>query len=147
MARKISKDKGSKTPNKVVHKIGAIILKERQILVVKKNFSGRVEYIIPGGKQEVGETDRQTLIRELEEELGIKLLKHDFFGHFEEMAIFENIPLVMDVYLAKIDGSPAPRSEIKGYLWVDRNYSQNGVKLGTVLSRHVIPRLIEMDLM
>ena len=129
---------------KSIFKIGAIILNEKhQLLVVRKIFKDRVDFIIPGGRQEPGEKDEQTLKRELMEELGVKVKSHKFFGRFEELAIFENIPLVMNVYLVSIDGEPKARSEIKDVVWVDRNYKDKGYALGTVLSKHVIPILVE----
>ena len=127
-----------------IFKIGAIILNDKhQLLVVRKTYEDRVDYIIPGGRQESGETDEQTLKRELDEELGVKVKSYSYFGRFEELAIFENVPLVMNVYRVKIEGKPKARSEIKDVVWVDRDYENKGYILGTVLSKHVIPRLVE----
>lgn len=126
-----------------IFKIGAIILNEnKQILVVRKIFKDRVDFIIPGGRQEAGENDEQTLTRELQEELGVKLVSMSFFGRFEEVSIFENIPLIMHVYEAEIAGTPNPQSEIKECVWVSRDYQSEGYALGTVLSKHVIPHLV-----
>lgn len=126
-----------------IYKVGAIILNdEKQILVVRKIFKDRTEFIIPGGRQEKGETDEQTLVRELKEELGVSVDAFSFFGKFNEQAIFEDVPLVMSVYRVEIEGQPSPQSEIKEYVWVGRNYEQEGYLLGSVLSKHVIPSLV-----
>ncbi|HZS42601.1 MAG TPA: NUDIX domain-containing protein [Candidatus Paceibacterota bacterium] len=126
-----------------IYKVGAIIFNDRkQILVVRKLFKDRTEFIIPGGKQEKDENDEQTLSRELKEELGISVKAFSFFGRFNEQAIFENIPLVMSVYYVDIDGQPSPQSEIKEYVWIDRDYKSKGYLLGSVLSKHIIPTLI-----
>lgn len=134
-----------------VYKVGAIILNDKkQILVVRKTFKDRTEFIIPGGRQEKGETDEQTLVRELMEELGIAVSSFSFFGRFSEQAIFEDIPLVMSVYRVEIEGQPSLQSEIKEYVWIDRDYEQKGYLLGSVLSKHVVPSLIsngEMQLL
>jgi 8-oxo-dGTP diphosphatase len=126
-----------------IYKVGAIILNDKkQILVVRKIFKDRTEFIIPGGKQEQYENDEQTLYRELKEELDVSVRMFSFLGKFSELAVFENIPLIMSVYQVEIGRQPVPRSEIKEYVWVDRNYQDKGYLLGSVLSKHVIPALV-----
>src|SRR5436190_4373503 len=126
-----------------IYKVGALIFNEKkQLLVVRKLFNNRREFIIPGGKQENDENDQQTLIRELKEELGVSIKSSYFFGKFEGQAVFENIPLVMNIYQVEIDGQPSPQSEIQECLWIDRNYEANGCMVGLVLSKQVIPTLI-----
>jgi 8-oxo-dGTP diphosphatase len=130
--------------NQGIYKVGAIILNDKkELLVVRKHYKDRLDYIIPGGKQEKGENDRQTLLRELQEELAIHVTIYEYFGKYEEVAIFENIPIVISVYQVKIEGEPQAHSEIKDLVWIDRNYHTKGYILGTVLSKHVIPSLIE----
>ncbi len=126
-----------------LYKVGAVILNhERQLLVVRKVFKDRVEFIIPGGKPEPQEDDERTLRRELLEELGVRVTTWLFFGQFTDQAIFENVPLVMNVYQVEIDGQPSPQSEIKECVWVDRQYQDKGYSLGSILSKYVIPTLI-----
>ena len=141
------KKEGDMSQAAKIHKIGAVIVKEKRILVVRKKVSGRTEYIIPGGRPEEGETHEDTLRRELREELDVNLISYSLFGSFSEIAIFENIPIYMDVYYVDVEGSPVPRSEIKDLVWIERDYAEKGIKLGTVLSRHVIPKLIIDGLM
>jgi 8-oxo-dGTP diphosphatase len=130
--------------NQGIYKVGAIILNDKkELLVVRKHYKDRLDYIIPGGKQEKGENDQQTLLRELQEELAINVIAYEYFGKYEEIAIFENIPIVINVYRVKIEGEPQAQSEIKDLVWVDRHYHTKGHILGTVLSKHVIPSLIE----
>ena len=51
---------------KKIDKVGGIILRGKELLVVKKRTKdNREEYIIPGGKREGNETDFETLKREL----------------------------------------------------------------------------------
>ncbi len=131
------------TSNATILKVGGIITSNKRLLVVRKmTKDNRVEFIIPGGRPEGSETHAETLARELDEELGVRLLDMQFFGSFDEVAVFENIPLHMDVYYATIDGDPHPRSEIKEYIWIDRDYASQGLELGSVLARHVVPRLV-----
>lgn len=133
---------------KKIDKIGGIILKGKELLVVKKRTKdNREEYIIPGGKREGNETDFETLKRELKEEIQVELLETQPFGGFDDIAIFENIPIHIEVYFANIKGEPICDSEIKELVWIDRNYSEKGIKLGSVLAKFVIPKLVEMGLM
>lgn len=133
---------------KKIDKVGGIILSEGKLLVVrKKTKDNREEYIIPGGKREGNETDFQTLKRELSEEIQIELIDMKPFGGFDDIAIFENIPIHIEVYFAETKGEPKCDSEIKDLVWIDRNYSEKGIKLGSVLGKFVIPKLIEMEMM
>lgn len=56
----------------------AIIIKDNKILLVhrkkkKDNETYREYYVVPGGKQELNESDEDTLKREIIEEIGIKI--------------------------------------------------------------------------
>ena len=133
---------------KKIDKVGGIILKRQELLVVRKlTEDNRNEYIIPGGKREGNETDFETLKIELEEELQVVLIESKPFGGFDDIAIFENIPIHIEVYYATIQGEPKCDSEIKDLIWIDRNYEKKGIKLGSILGKFVIPKLIEEGLM
>lgn len=133
---------------KKIDKVGGVILQGKNLLVVKKRTTdNRQEYIIPGGKREGNETDFETLKRELAEEIQVDLVEAKPFGGFDDIAIFENIPIHIEVYLSTIVGTPACDSEIKELVWIDKDYEKKGIKLGSVLSKFVIPKLVEMGLM
>ena len=133
---------------KKIDKVGGVILKEKELLVVRKRTKdNREEYIIPGGKREGDETDFETLKRELLEEIQVELIETSPFGGFDDIAIFENIPIHIEVYIAQIIGEPKCDSEIKDLVWIDKNYEQKGIKLGSVLGKFVVPKLVEMGLM
>jgi ADP-ribose pyrophosphatase len=54
--------------------VGAIIISDGQILLEKrKNEPGKGKWSIPGGKVDLGETARQTVIREVKEETGLEV--------------------------------------------------------------------------
>ncbi len=129
---------------KAIDKIGGIILKGKKLLVVRKRtIDNRIEFIIPGGKREGNETDIETLARELKEELQVELVNCKHFGGFDDIAVFENIPIHIEVYYAQIIGEPKCDSEIKDLVWIDSNYFKSGIKLGSVLEKFVIPKLVE----
>ena len=61
----------------MIDKVGGIILKNKKILVQRKK-NNREECIIPGGKRKDGESDFETLKRELYEELTVDLVSAEF---------------------------------------------------------------------
>jgi len=63
--------------SKIRTRLAAIIIKDDKILLVKghKRFK---EYWIPGGRQEKGESDIETLSRELKEEINVELIDSRF---------------------------------------------------------------------
>lgn len=57
-----------------------LILKDNYIVLIKKNggpYNGKLD--LPGGTIEWGENPNQTLIRELEEEVGINVTNYELF--------------------------------------------------------------------
>lgn len=132
--------------NNVIDKVGGIILKDKKILVQRKK-NNREECIIPEGKRENGETDLETLKRELMEELTVELIDAEFLGGYDDIACFSNKPIHVQAYLVTVLGEIQCNNEIKEALWIDRNYKEQGIKVGRILGEHVIPELIERGLM
>jgi len=130
----------------MIDKVGGIILKDKKILVQRKN-NNREECIIPGGKREGNETDFKTLKRELLEELTVELLEAEFLGEYFDKACFSDKPISVKTYLTKVKGEIICANEIKEAIWIDRNYQQKNIKLGSILEKHVIPELIKRNLM
>ena len=126
----------------MIDKVGGIILKDKKILVQRKN-NNREECIIPGGKRENNETDFETLKRELKEELDVELLEAEFIGGYEDIAVFSNKPIHVQAYLVKVKGDIKVQNEIKEAIWIDRNYKSKGIKVGSILGKYIIPQLIE----
>lgn len=59
--------------NKLAPRAAAIIVKDGQIALMRREKEGRLYYVFPGGKQEEGETVEQAAAREVEEELGLQV--------------------------------------------------------------------------
>lgn len=125
----------------MIRKIGAAILSQdgQSLLVVRKR--GRDIFILPGGKPEGTETAEQTLQRELVEELGVRALTVSPLVSVTDTAVFEAIPLQMEVYSVVLDGLPEPAGEIDELVFVPPDYWKSGLRLASGVTNHVLPRL------
>ena len=131
----------------MIDKVGGIILKDKKILVQRKK-NNRVECIIPGGKREGNETDLETLKRELYEELTVDLVDAEYLGSYDDIAVFShNEPIHVQAYIATIKGEIKCNNETKEALWIDRNYKEEGIIVGSILGNYIIPELIKRNLM
>ena len=106
-----------------IHVSAAVILDdEGRLLVVRK--AGTTAFMQPGGKPEPGESASQTLSRELDEELGIRLDPTELraLGSFTAAAANEpGFLVVADVFEADIGAQlPAVGAEIAELRWVSR---------------------------
>jgi len=109
-----------------IDKLALIELRDRKVLETRSR--GKDTWYIPGGKREVGESDEQALVREMEEELLIDIIpetiKH--YGTFEAQAHGkpEGTIVRMTCYEAQYKGELAPSAEVEEYSWF--SYSQKG---------------------
>jgi 8-oxo-dGTP diphosphatase len=104
---------------KVVDIVTAVIRDEGgRMLVVRKR--GTAIFMKPGGKREPGEDDLTALARELDEELGCRLLHAELLGRFEAPAANEaGFTVRAATYLATVKGEIAVRAEIEEMAWID----------------------------
>ncbi|KZE89405.1 NUDIX hydrolase [Microbacterium sp. TNHR37B] len=107
-----------------IHVSAAVIVDDAgRLLLVRK--AGTTAFMQPGGKPEPGETPAQTLARELDEELGLRLTERDLdpLGEFTAPAANEPGHLVVaHVFRVAIgDQSPLAAAEIEEIRWVSRD--------------------------
>jgi 8-oxo-dGTP diphosphatase len=122
-------------------KIGLAVTDDNRLLLVRKK--GGERYILPGGKPELGEDDRQVLVREIEEELGcgIDLDSFSYLGSFSDTAAdLDNTKVTVRLYAARLTGSPSPRSEIEKLEWF-RPHAGSDLSLAPSLQNHIVPFL------
>ena len=89
-----------------------------RMLVVRKR--GTAIFMKPGGKREPGEDDLTALARELDEEIGCRLVGASLLGAFEAPAANEpGFTVRAATYLATVEGRIAARAEIEELAWID----------------------------
>ena len=129
-----------------IHKAAAIIIEDRKLLVVCNRDKGI--FVAPGGKLLPGESGRIALARELKEELDIDVEIEDMelFGTSYAIAAGTDKSMVMDTYEVQFySGTIKPSSEVDEIAWIDSTIPE-GMKLGSVFEKEVIPRLKKADL-
>lgn len=84
---------------------------------------GKDVFYFPGGKREQGETDEETLIREVKEELSVDVVSESirYYGIFKSQAHGkpEGTTVKMSCYTARFIGELKASGEIEKILWVD----------------------------
>jgi 8-oxo-dGTP pyrophosphatase MutT (NUDIX family) len=109
----------------------------RRHLLVEKNLGAREEYVaFPGGGIELGETLQECITRELDEEIGAKIVDFNFLFLVENFIPFEGEYLHgIELYCEVKLGSDQVESQLEGYEfpWIDVS------KLGKVdLRPHIV---------
>ena len=104
----------------VIDKVAFLYLKDGRILSTRSK--GKDRYYIPGGKRETGETDLETLVREVKEELSVDIIESSakFYGVFEAQAHgkAEGVMVNMTCYTAEYTGELKADSEIAEIVWL-----------------------------
>jgi 8-oxo-dGTP pyrophosphatase MutT (NUDIX family) len=103
----------------MIDKVGGIILNKGKMLVSRND--DKTVFFIPGGKREDGESDLDTLRREIMEELGVNALYPMFYKELVTMSHDFTDRLKIRSYFIDIDSEPTPNNEIAELLWIDRN--------------------------
>ena len=104
---------------KIIKVVAAILQKEDKILIARKKqgkpLAGYFEF--PGGKIEEGETPEESLIRELMEEMNIKIAVKEYIG--EIIYDYGNDKVISLLgYTAKIIDGEIKLSDHDRYEWV-----------------------------
>ena len=126
---------GGRKPLEVV---AAAIVREGRLLVVSKEAAPDVFYL-PGGKPDPGEGPLETLVRELDEELGVEPLEPRLLASVDSTAALEGLPMRLTVYEARVDGTPRPAAELADLRWISGR--EGGIRLSPALRDHVLPLL------
>ena len=127
--------------SRVLDIVTAVIHDERgRMLLVRKR--GTTSFMKPGGKRDAGEDDLTTLARELDEELGCRLVQAELLGHFLAPAANEaGFTVQSATYLATVEGAIAARAEIEELAWIDPA-APGDLRLAPLLTQAVLPALL-----
>lgn len=103
----------------IIDKIAWICIKDRKILSTLSK--GKSTYYIPGGKREGKETDEDTLVREIREELDVDIVLNtvEYLGVYEAQSdgAVEGVKVKMTCYLGDYRGELRATSEIERFEW------------------------------
>lgn len=127
--------------SRVLDIVTAVIRDEAgRMLLVRKR--GTVTFMKPGGKRDSGEDDLSTLARELDEELGCRLVEAELLGRFAAPAANEaGFTVQSATYLATVEGDIAARAEIEELAWIDPA-APGDLRLAPLLTQAVLPALL-----
>ncbi|VVJ15406.1 putative MutT family protein [Amycolatopsis camponoti] len=104
----------------MIDKIAWIHLVDGRILSTRSR--GKQVYYLPGGKREAGETDVETLVREIREEVSVEIAEPTIApaGVFEAQADGKAAGIVvrMTCFTADYTGTLAASSEIEEIAWL-----------------------------
>jgi 8-oxo-dGTP diphosphatase len=124
----------------VISIVAALIRDEAgRVLLVRKR--GTAAFMQPGGKRDAGEDDVSALARELDEELGCRMLPHSAhpLGVFDCPAANEpGFQVRASLYAVNVEGTITPRAEIEDIAWVDPATSID-IQLAPLTRDHVLP--------
>jgi 8-oxo-dGTP pyrophosphatase MutT (NUDIX family) len=91
-------------------------------LILSTRSRGKDVYYLPGGKREAGESDAETLLREVEEELTVAVLPETVapLGIYEAQAHGhpDGVVVRMTCYTGDYRGTLAASSEIEEVVWL-----------------------------
>ncbi|HEY3464908.1 MAG TPA: NUDIX domain-containing protein [Amycolatopsis sp.] len=105
----------------MIDKIAWLHLLDGRVLSTRSR--GKDVYYLPGGKREPGETDAETLVREIREELDVAIAEPTI----EPAGVFEadahghaaGVLVRMTCYTAEYTGTPRASSEIEEIVWLE----------------------------
>jgi 8-oxo-dGTP pyrophosphatase MutT (NUDIX family) len=104
----------------VIDKIAWIHVTDGRVLAARSH--GKDKFYLPGGKREPGETDTETLVREIREELGVEIETGSITpaGTFEGQAHghAEGTFVRTTAYSAEYRGTPRACAEIEEIAWL-----------------------------
>ncbi len=131
---------------KTIHKIAAMVIQDNKFIMVRK--FGKDTWTSLGGRIEEGETEEECLLREIKEEVNCdaKILRK--LGDFSDKAAFDDAMIKLSVYLVELIGTPEIiDNELEEFMFIGKNYAEEGIKLTKVMKSQVIPHMIKENLL
>ncbi|MFH1585165.1 MAG: NUDIX domain-containing protein [archaeon] len=131
---------------KTIKKIIAIVIKDNGFFMVKK--VGKDIWTSLGGKPEYGETEQETLIREIREEVGCDTEIIKKLGDFENKAVFDDAIVRLSAYHVNLIGEINLQDPELGECgFITKDYKEKGIKLPPSIEKQIIPYCIKENLL
>ena len=116
----------------------------RELLAVRKRGTG--SYMQVGGKLEPGETALEAALREVEEEIGVRLeeTELELLGEYEAVAANEPATRVRSTVFRTARALPEPlgvRAELADHRWFPVDRPATGARLAPLMTEHILPAL------
>ena len=115
-----------------IDKLAWLLVSDRRVLFVRPK--GKSYFVNAGGKREEDETDEEALLREVWEELKVKLLAESIaYAHTFRSHAPDGRPLVSTCYFANYTGELKASGEIAGLAWFTTADGERTTKMGRLI--------------
>lgn len=99
--------------------VQALIVRYGKALLGKKRVGpGAGFFDLPGGFVDPEETLEMAVTREVQEEIGCNIIKHEYF--FSTVEHYANRQILVVVFLCEIEGKPQDSDEMDEFQWVSK---------------------------
>jgi ADP-ribose pyrophosphatase YjhB (NUDIX family) len=128
--------------------VGALILdaQDRLLVVTRGNEPAKGSWDIPGGFADAGETAEQTLCREIQEELGVQVIAHTYFGTAPNIYPYKGVTYhtIDVVYRCRVDHPERirPADDVAAAAFVQRSELEVH-RFGMISIQQIIARFLE----
>lgn len=127
--------------------LSALVIRDDagRLLLVRKH--GTTKFMQPGGKLEPGETFAAAAVRELEEELGIRVDESGLtdLGRWYGAAANEADTFIdAGIFSCSVRQAPVAAAEIEEVLWLHPDEASTRQDLAPLLTEHILPLLAAM---
>lgn len=119
-----------------IEKVGLAAFDDDRLLVVRKQ--GSATFILPGGKPEAGETQLQTLAREIDEELGCTVEGARYLRSFIDETADGSATVTVHLYFGDLRGKPHPSAEIVELRWLELS-REPSLELAPSIVNQILP--------
>jgi len=128
--------------------LSALVIRDAggKLLLVRKR--GTSKFMQPGGKLEPGETFAAAAVRELEEELGIRVPEPELqdLGRWYGPAANEADTFIdAGIFACSLRQPPVAAAEIDEILWLHPANAAGRADLAPLLTEHILPLLDESE--
>jgi 8-oxo-dGTP diphosphatase len=105
---------------KFIDKLGWVYIQDKKVLMARSY--NKTTFYIPGGKREIGESDREALTREIKEELSVDLINDSIIslGEFHGQADGKPADVMVKIHCFTADfiGEVKASAEIEEVSWL-----------------------------